>query len=94
MTIGQKMKTMREQQRMTLAQVAKEVGVSEATIQRYESGDIRHPPIERVIAVAAALSVPASALLGIEVDDLDGDVRLIARDLQSMPPKKREKAAV
>jgi len=92
MTLGQRMKAIREQQHMTLAQVAEKIGVSEATVQRYESGEIRNPPQARIEAIAAALGVTASALMGWEDDDLDVEVRLLARDMQQLPPAKRRKA--
>ena len=37
-TIGQRIKQLRHQKRLTLAQVAAYLGVKEATVQRYESG--------------------------------------------------------
>jgi len=92
MTLGQRIKALREQQHMTLAQVAEKIGVSEATVQRYESGDIRNPPQERIAAIAQALGVTASTLMGWEEDDLDVEVRLLARDMQQLSPAKRRKA--
>ena len=92
MTFGQRMKAIREEQRMTLAQVAERIGVSEATVQRYESGEIRNPPQTRIEAIAQALGVTAAALMGWEDDDLDVEVRLLARDMQQLPPAKRRKA--
>ena len=92
MTLGQRIKAIREQQHMTLAQVAEQVGVSEATIQRYESGEIRNPPQERIIAIADALGVTASTLMGWDDDGLDVEIRLLARDMQQLPPARRRKA--
>ena len=92
MTLGQRIKAIREQQHMTLAQVAEKVGVAEATIQRYESGEIRNPPQTRIAAIAEALGVSASTLMGWEEDGLDVEIRLLARDMQQLPPSKRRKA--
>ncbi len=41
-TIGQRIKQLRHQKRLTLAQVAAYLGVKEATVQRYESGTIQN----------------------------------------------------
>lgn len=92
MTLGQRMKAIREKQHITLAQVAEKIGVSEATVQRYESGEIRNPPQTRIEAIAQALDVTAATLMGWEDDELDVEVRLLARDMQQLPPAKRRKA--
>lgn len=92
MTLGQRIKAIREQQHITLAQVAEKIGVSEATVQRYESGEIRNPPQSRIEAIAAALNVTVGTLTGWEGDDLDVEIRLLARDMQQLPPAKRRKA--
>ena len=92
MTLGQRMKAIREKQHITLAQVAEKIGVSEATVQRYESGEIRNPPQTRIEAIAQALGVTAATLMGWEDDELDVEVRLLARDMQQLPPAKRHKA--
>lgn len=92
MTLGQRMKAIREHQHITLAQVAEKIGVAEATVQRYESGEIRNPPPSRITAIAEALGVTAATLMGWEEDDLDVEVRLLARDMQLLPPAKRRKA--
>ena len=92
MTLGKRMKAIREEQHITLAQVAAQVGVSEATVQRYESGEIRNPPQERLAAIARALGVTTATLMGWEDDCLDVEIRLLARDMQQLPPAKRRKA--
>lgn len=92
MTFGERLRTIRAQQGMTLAQVASKTGVSEATVQRYESGEIKNPPQDRLVALAKALGVTEAALMGWESDDLDVEVRLLARDMQQLPPAKRRKA--
>lgn len=49
---------------LTLAEVAKDVGVSAPTIQRYESGEIKHIKAHHLKALADALEVPVTFLLG------------------------------
>ncbi len=92
MAFGERLRAIREQQGLTLAQVAVGTGVSEATVQRYESGEIKNPPQARVSALAQVLGVSEATLMGWEDDGLDLEVRLLARDMQQMPPAKRRKA--
>ena len=92
MNFGERLHPLRESQGMTLAQLGKAIGVSEATVQRYECGDILNPKQSRVTALAKALGVSEAALMGWEGDDLDADVRLLARDLQGLAPEKRQRA--
>jgi transcriptional regulator with XRE-family HTH domain len=54
MTFGERVKAQREHMGMTLAQVADKVGVSEATMQRYESGVIKNPAQPKIAALARA----------------------------------------
>ena len=48
---------------MTMLEVAKIVGVSEATISRYESGNIQNMRGNKIKRYAEALQVPASAFI-------------------------------
>lgn len=91
MTFGERLHALREAAGLTLAQIGAAVGVSEATIARYESGDIRNPKQDRVSALAQALGVSEAMLMGWDSDDLDADVRLLARDLQNLAPEKRSR---
>lgn len=48
---------------LTMLEVAKIVGVSEATISRYESGNIKNMRRDRINKYAKALNVDASLLI-------------------------------
>ena len=74
---------------MTLAQLGKIVGLSEATVQRYESGNIKNPPMMRIEALANALDVPAAILLGMNDEKLDAEIRLLLSDVQNLPVKRK-----
>lgn len=91
MEFGERLRRLRELRGMTLRQLADAVGVSEATIQRYECGVIKNPPRDRISAMADALGVPAASLAGWSDDELDEDVRLLARNLQQASPEVRKK---
>ena len=49
---------------LTMADVAQSVGVSEATISRWESGDIANMKRDKIVSLAKALHVSPSFLMG------------------------------
>lgn len=65
MSILQKrIKEQRLKQNKTLLEVAEYVGVKEATLQRYESGEIKNIPHENISAIAECLNCSPSYLMG------------------------------
>lgn len=62
------LKQRRKELGLTMLDVAKLVGVSEATISRYESGDIKNMGQNRIAKYAKALQVHPSDL----IDDAEG----------------------
>lgn len=56
---------------LTMLDVAKLVGVSEATISRYESGNIRNMRRDRIEKYAKALQISPIVLLGIDDDYIE-----------------------
>ena len=66
MTIGERIKMCRTQQGLTLQEVAEKIGVKEATVQRYESGNIRNLKQETIAALATLFNVSPIYLLGLE----------------------------
>ncbi len=69
MTFGERVRARRESLGYTLAQVAEKIGVSEATMQRYESGVIKNPTQPKIAALARALNVDVNFLMAWEQDD-------------------------
>jgi transcriptional regulator with XRE-family HTH domain len=69
MGIAENLKKRRDELDLTLLDVAKKVGVSEATVQRYESGLIKNLRQERVVKLADALQMTPAQLLGWEVEE-------------------------
>jgi len=53
---------------LTLEDVAKRVGVSPATISRWESGDIANMRRDRIAALAKALQISPAVIMGWDVD--------------------------
>lgn len=66
MTLGERIKGKRKERKMTLEEVAKFVGVSRQTIQRYESGVISTIPSDKVERLAQALRTTPAYLMGWE----------------------------
>ena len=64
MKINEKIRSLRKQKDMTLEDVAKLVGVSRQTIQRYESGVISNIPYDNIVLLAKAFGVHPGVLMG------------------------------
>ncbi len=92
MAFCDRLRSLREEKGLTLYQLSRMIGVSEATVQRYESGEIVNPRREKVAALAKALGVTEAFLLDMDSDALDEDVMLLARDMQQLSPERRRKA--
>lgn len=68
MSIQNTLKNRRKELNLTLNDVAKRVGVTEATVQRWESGNIKNLRHERIAALADALETTPSYIMGWESD--------------------------
>lgn len=66
MTTGQRMKARRKEIGLSAERVAELLGVSPATVYRYENGDIEKVPGDRLEPIAAALQTTPQALMGWE----------------------------
>jgi len=66
MEIKDKLKSRRIELSLTLQEVADIVGVSKATIQRYESGDIDNMRRDKIVLLAKALQVTPAFIMGLE----------------------------
>ena len=56
----------RDELNLTLLDIAKKVGISEATVQRYESGQIKNIRQDKIGKLAAALQLTPAQLFGWE----------------------------
>ena len=66
--IGNRLREIRKLRKYTLEDLARKIGTSKQTIQRYESGVIANIPREKIEALASALEVTPTALMGWESD--------------------------
>ena len=69
MGLKENIKSKRIERKMTLEDLAKSVGVSRQTIQRYESGVIGNIPSDKIELIARALDTSPSYLIGWEQID-------------------------
>lgn len=93
--LNRNIKKARLQQNMTLDDVAKIVGVSRQTIQRYESGVIGNIPSDKIEKIAMALRTTPGALMGWDSDTPanngyydDPDTAVLAEKLRTDPELK------
>ena len=64
MTINERLKELRQLNRYTLKEIADRLGVSEGTVQRYESGFIKVVPYEHITTLADIYDVDPEYIMG------------------------------
>ncbi len=64
--IGQRIRERRKELGMSAEDIAALIGVSPATIYRYESSDIKHMRLDKLVPIAMALSTTTDYLMGID----------------------------
>lgn len=69
--LQERIKSLRIKQNKTLLEVAEYVGVREATLQRYESGEIKNIPHEKIVLIAQCLNCSPAYLMGWSDDIID-----------------------
>lgn len=92
LTLGDKVKSRRIELGLTLQQLADKIGVSNATVQRYESGRIKTPRSSQIRALASALNVSPNYLFDIDcsapevvASGLSELEEALVRSVRSMP---------
>lgn len=73
MTIGEKIKCMREIQEKTQEWLSLAVGTTKQTIYKYENNIIKNIPYDRISAIAQALNTTPAYLMGWTDDPIDYD---------------------
>lgn len=63
---GQRLRGLRQEQGLTLAQLAERTGLTASNINKYEHGERANPSIETVMRLASALDTTPGYLLGNE----------------------------
>lgn len=80
------LKTRRKELNLTMYEVAKKVGVSEGTISRWESGDIENMRRDKIVAIAKALNITPSIIMGWE----DTPIIKLSKKEEKLVTKYRE----
>ncbi|MGZ2417161.1 transcriptional regulator with XRE-family HTH domain [Staphylococcus caledonicus] len=73
MCFSKRMKQSREKRGITLAELGRKIGKTEATVQRYESGNIKNLKNDTIESIANALNVNPAYLMGWIDEDKDND---------------------
>lgn len=82
MGLKENIKRLREENNLTQEELGKMVGTTKQTIQRYESGDIKRIPYDRIVALARCFGVSPPVLMDWEenttiIESVKTDVELI-----------------
>ncbi|MEI3187969.1 MAG: helix-turn-helix transcriptional regulator [Lachnospiraceae bacterium] len=93
MEIKDILKQRRLEKQLTLDDVARLVGVSAATISRWESGDIANMKRDKIVNLAKALDISPAVIMEWDEPDMtlvsqqsaDPDIRRIERARKNMP---------
>lgn len=64
--VGNNIKKYRKDNKMTLKELAEKIGLTEATVQKYEAGNIKKIDIEMLKKIADALNIKPEKLTGWE----------------------------
>lgn len=90
MTMGEKIKLLREQNNMTLEELGNKVGVGKSTVRKWENGMIANMRRDKIAKIASALHVSPAYLMG-WVDVLENSKELeFPKEESSTNPKLEE----
>ena len=84
MRVGERIKSRRKEIGLSAEQVAKELGVSPATVYRYESNDIMNMRIDKLEPITKALRTTPAYLMGWEDDKKENPPAESQRILESV----------
>ena len=62
--MAHRLRELRKERGLTLLQVAEKLGVTESTVQRYESGNIKNLKYETMVELAELFDVAPAYLMG------------------------------
>lgn len=106
MTVGERIRSRRKQLSISADTLAEYVGVSRATVFRWENGDIEKISAGTMNVIAVVLQTTAKYLMGFSDDPEEKEegtnysedvprtkeAKIISHGIDSMPPKERERA--
>lgn len=96
--VGLNIRKYRLESEQTLRQIADKVGVTEATMQKYEAGNINRVDIEMLKSIADAIGCTPNDLTGWESDKPSSDIEvewLVGHTdlIEQLSPKNRDALA-
>lgn len=71
MLIGQRIKSMRKEQGLSIDDLAEKLGKNRTTVYRYENGDIENLPLGILDSLATALNTTPAYLMGWETSNVN-----------------------
>lgn len=80
---NERIKNLREREKMTLKEVADYLGVSEGTAQRYESNAIKNIPYEIIVKYARLFDQSPCYIMGWDNDDINSLSHMEKRIIKS-----------
>ncbi len=87
MDLNEKIKKLRQENNLTLEELANAIGVSPSTILRYESGEIKNLRRDKIKKLADALFTTPAYLMGWEEEkkeNKDSDYKALSKDEQEI----------
>lgn len=75
MELGEKIKKLRKEKKMTLEQLGEKVGVGKSTVRKWENGMISNMRRDKIAKLANALDTTPAWLMGWEDDEVTSDIK-------------------
>lgn len=82
MTIGERIRSIREQKEMSLEDVAKICGTSRQAIYKYENNIVTNIPYDKIILLSKALGISPAEIMG--WDDLPTNTESLSKEKQEL----------
>ncbi len=94
MSLGNKIKLLRDTKNISQKELAEAIGVSDVMISMYEQ-DKKSPSLPTIIKLAKYFNVSTDYLLGAKIvkqDEIPENITAVARDLMELPEENRNLA--
>lgn len=93
MTTGERLKLRRKEIGFSAEKVADRLGVSPATIYRYEKGDIEKVPVDSLAELAKILQTTPAYLMGLESQADQAEINDLLAQIQASEEKEQSRIA-